>query len=47
MIFQTQAMTVLDFKMKWQHWHQEVRQILDQGTLCSSEELTQIAQVLA
>ena len=35
----------MDFKMKWQHWQQEVQQILDQGTLYASEELTQIAQV--
>lgn len=43
--FQTQGMNLMDFKMKWQHWQQEVQQILDQGTLYASEELTQIAQV--
>ena len=37
-------MTLVDFQMKWQHWQQEVQQMIAQGVFC--ETMTQVAQVI-
>lgn len=38
-------MTIVEFKVKWQHWQQEVLQLLDQGIFILSPQLNQLVQV--